>query len=555
MPRGRGRGIIAGPFQLGPHIHNVHEGDGLAPALPPAPPGPGPLDTEVGTVLTTLGFPEAIITQFVNEGISLLSHFLMLQKEVVDHIFARLDFLQIAYTAIQFSMIKSLHHFIRRMNQLNMPVTPTNITIITLINEVQYIEETKAASLTQHKSRVAPPEKFKDHSKWREFEDVFINYLYSLKGARNVPLYYVIRPDLTPADADHNDQVYTTPLFGDLFKLDNAEVFTLLERSMIAGPGETYVKEFSKKRNGRAAFYHLKNTFDGATVIATKASNAWKTLQTTKYSGKRPNFDFQAYRSVMDEAFRDLKESGSSISDVDKIHFLLFGMEGEELRQIKNGVVNGPLTKENYLEAVLYILRCIANDSIIDKKQKLVNPTISALSTRSYDKQEWNALSLDDKEKIPNLRQQERSQSKNGRNNNRSGRGHGRVGSGHSRRIIGNGGGHFGGGRAISNSGRYFGRGQSLLIDGSARSERGGRGILKRSVSFAQFSSGQEDTGYLDNDYEDLDYHDTSDATEGLEPKEVGSGSCKIARIAPIQVFRNVFSVVANEEICVRAEL
>lgn len=164
-------------------------------------------------------------------------------------------------------------------------------------------------------------------------------------------------------------------------------MFTILERLTLQGPGETYVKEHSKSRNGRAAFLQLNAIYDGASVITTKVNNAWKTLQETRYTGKRPNFDFQSYRSVLDEAFRDLEECGSKQNDVNKIHFLLKGMEGEELRQIKNGVVNGATTRDNYLEAVLYISRCIANDTIIDKKAKHERGA-SALSTRNYTNEE-----------------------------------------------------------------------------------------------------------------------------------------------------------------------
>ena len=84
----------------------------------------------------------------------------------------------------------------------------------------------------------------------------------------------------------------------------------------------------------------LNSIYDGATVIATKSNTAWKTINSTKFTGKRPNFDFQAYRSVMDEAFRDLHECGTQLNDSDKIQFLLQGIEGEEARAIRHGAVN-----------------------------------------------------------------------------------------------------------------------------------------------------------------------------------------------------------------------
>jgi len=69
-----------------------------------------------------------------------------------------------------------------------------------------------------------------------------VNYLYSIKGARKIPLSYVVRPDILPLDADSEDPIYSTPLTGELYKSDHSEVFTILERLTLQGPGETYVK-------------------------------------------------------------------------------------------------------------------------------------------------------------------------------------------------------------------------------------------------------------------------------------------------------------------------
>ena len=147
----------------------------------------------------------------------------------------------------------------------------------------------------------------------------------------------------------------------------------------------------------------LNSIYYGATVIATKSSAAWKTISSTKFTGKRPNFDFQAYRSVIDEAFRDLHECGTRLNDADKVQFLLQGMEGDEARAIRHGVVNGATTKNNYLEAVLHIFNCIANDSIVDRKVK-ADRTVSAITNRNYSNEEWSRLSAEDKKKVRQLR-------------------------------------------------------------------------------------------------------------------------------------------------------
>ncbi len=124
------------------------------------------------------------------------------------------------------------------MTQLGTPINPMDITDELLEAETTYIEESKATA-TSSKPRLALPEMFKDHNKWRAIREMLTNYLYSIRGARNVPLSYMIRSNALPLEID--DPIFTTFHQGDMWKLDNAEVFNLLERLVLGGPGEGYV--------------------------------------------------------------------------------------------------------------------------------------------------------------------------------------------------------------------------------------------------------------------------------------------------------------------------
>ena len=59
----------------------------------------------------------------------------------------------------------------------------------------------------------------------------------------------------------------------------------------------------------------------------SKVNQAWITIRGVQYTGNRVGFDFQAYRRVLDEAWRDLAEAGHDISDATKIFFLLEGIK------------------------------------------------------------------------------------------------------------------------------------------------------------------------------------------------------------------------------------
>jgi len=135
--------------------------------------------SEIGFIMGNLGFPMAFIDHLVvREGITELNHFL----DVVDSIFKRLDTARIPYTSIQRSLIKSLYLYVRRMRQTNTPINLDAIDFDLLSHETVLADYHKA-----QKSKFIFPSSFKDHTKWRAFKDMFMNYLYSISGAKNIP--------------------------------------------------------------------------------------------------------------------------------------------------------------------------------------------------------------------------------------------------------------------------------------------------------------------------------------------------------------------------------
>ena len=165
---------------------------------------------------------------------------------------------------------------------------------------------------------------------------------------------YVIRPETVPPGVNPlDDPIYTADLHGPQYNQDRNEVYTILERCVIQGPGETYLKDYCTTRDGRKAFIQLDKRFGGDAVTSTKISDAWKTIQSTKYTGKNKKFDFTSYKAVLDDSFRDLEEANLRQPDETKVFFLLNGIESDQLKRVKDGVVTNPLICSNYHEATL----------------------------------------------------------------------------------------------------------------------------------------------------------------------------------------------------------
>ncbi len=130
----------------------------------------------------------------------------------------------------------ALHHYVRRLRTQGSPIIPGAITREILSQKIELMEA--AAPKTADASSKAFTLSFTKDAKWKTFRESFLNYLDGVRGAKNIPLFYVVRPELRPTNADPRDPIYTTDLFGPQYEQDNRTVFNILEKCMRGGPGE-----------------------------------------------------------------------------------------------------------------------------------------------------------------------------------------------------------------------------------------------------------------------------------------------------------------------------
>lgn len=332
--------------------------------------------------------------------------------------------------------------------------------------------EESVGSKADGKPKMKEPDKFTSNTRWRSFKESFKNFLDGIVEKKNIPLNYVIRSVPVPANIAPNDPIYLATLTGNQYVEDNRTVFRYLNSLMLDGPGETYIRPFQATRDGRGAYLALDNHFAGGAYQTTRVNTAWKIIQGTKYNGKRANFDFATYRKQLDDAWRDLQDAGQEPPQASKVFWLLRGIEADELKRVKDGVLNSVDLANNYEDAALYISRCVANDDSVDKaiKARQVSGVILGRGDHNlthhrgdhnpsyyrYSTNEWNRLTSEEKQAVRRSRM-------DGQDTN-PGRGHsfdqGRGGSGgrmNGRNGSGPGRGH---GRGHSH-GRSYGRGRS----------------------------------------------------------------------------------------------
>ena len=92
-------------------------------------------------------------------------------------------------------------------------------------------------------SKAADPGKFKDESKWAEWEPAFVNYLSTIPGVNGVPLSYVVREDNINDVVDEDEDFWSktvrlAPLNGTNFQADACRVHQLLKSFLNAKTAE-----------------------------------------------------------------------------------------------------------------------------------------------------------------------------------------------------------------------------------------------------------------------------------------------------------------------------
>ena len=126
--------------------------------------------------------------------------------------------------------------------------------------------------------------------------------------------------DEIAARADH-----TTPQF----QVDNAKVFELLNDEIGSNKHDvkTWIKAFTKARDGRGAWIAFKAHYRGSNEIEAIEAAAEKALETGHYTGEKPRYNFETHVSKHLRAHLDIeKATGTAIAENTKVRKLLYSL-------------------------------------------------------------------------------------------------------------------------------------------------------------------------------------------------------------------------------------
>jgi hypothetical protein len=224
-------------------------------------------------------------------------------------------------------------HYARTSRTLEAPA----LTLAAIHTFAQYKEAEDAYKEPTEAMKLKGPEKIID------FIDDWPEHIALYNGQNGRPLSYVLRPEEdVPAEADDpafgtfassygslRDEIaaradHTTPQY----QVDNAKVFELLNDAIGSHKHvKTWIKAFTKARDGRGAWIAFKAHYRGSNEIEAIEAAAEKALETGHYTGEKPRYNFETHVSKHLKAHLDIeKATGTALAENTKVRKLLYSL-------------------------------------------------------------------------------------------------------------------------------------------------------------------------------------------------------------------------------------
>ena len=218
-----------------------------------------------------------------------------------------------------------------------------------------------------HKDADAPEINASD---WTKTIESIEEWLRNCLGVEKTPLAHVIRPDhevgpYQPGVQDRADELFARYPHYDpaqpgaytvQYLADREKVWNLICDLTRSHDCWTFVRKAQKERDGRAAFFNLKNHFLGPSHIDSMAKAAELRLTTLSYSGEQRRWNFQRYvKGHVDQhiILEGLVQYGyAGIDKRTKVRHLMDGIKTTALDPVKSTIIATPEYRHDFDKCV-----------------------------------------------------------------------------------------------------------------------------------------------------------------------------------------------------------
>ena len=182
---------------------------------------------------------------------------------------------------------------------------------------------------------------------WTPFKEKFMQLLDLTLGAHNLPIRYVIdntirvhlrshaaRSEVDTIDLD-DENTFTTSIvhFGPGYKNDNKLVWNLLANALLDKPGYNHISSFNNSKNGRGAWFALRNFYEGENYLKNLREVAFNKLHNTFYRGETNRYNFEKYVNSHKQAHKMLQDAqfnnGAGMDNAMKVQYFRQGIKSE----------------------------------------------------------------------------------------------------------------------------------------------------------------------------------------------------------------------------------
>jgi hypothetical protein len=271
----------------------------------------------------------------------------------------------------------------------------------------QNLEKNKPASPTI-------PEKFKSFKTdvWKVFRDSVRTYVAATRGVLNLPLSYLLRPNLRPAtaniyeahalDTDSGDMDaelmrtviidFSTPEIAE----DNSRLYSLLLPLVQHTPAWELVRSTTHPNNGRALWTALISRGDGDEEVTLRKNAAQDALKNVTFDDSnrgsmRTRFD-QFVRTIQG-AYNELEDLGFPVDKATQVRTMVDRLAyNTKIDGYRAHILHTPGVMDNFEKAHNILQSCISQYS---DKTKGSTRNVSAVTTDSsgrVPKDQWKAM-------------------------------------------------------------------------------------------------------------------------------------------------------------------
>ena len=259
--------------------------------------------------------------------------------------------------------LKQLAYFLRYIQKVQRPIRVIHMEADQLQRLWVYKEQEEARD-----DNPDYPEKYATSKNARETLENMLDWIEASYGVEGIPLSYIILREHVEPDRPGVEDLFPigNPTFEqelirraehgtEIYHINNEKVWKMVRHVTHGTDAWSFVKAYSRNRDGRSAIFALKSQYMGGEFVNKVKLDADAQLETIFWSGKARGFTWDQFTSRITSAFEDLAQFGEPKSDEEKVRRLLRAIRDPALSSAVVVVRSQAQYSQNYQNAVDFL--------------------------------------------------------------------------------------------------------------------------------------------------------------------------------------------------------